>query len=40
VGAHEKAAHHAHIAQAGDIIHSHHHADEAAKSHLEDHGKR
>src|SRR5262249_24366611 len=37
-GNHEKAAHHAHVAQ-GHLHHATHHAAEAAKSHLEDHGK-
>jgi hypothetical protein len=38
-GSHEKAAHHAHTAHAHHL-HSHRHADEPAKSHLEEHGKK
>ena len=38
-GNHEKAAHHAHTAR-GHALHARHHSDEAAKSHMEDHGKK
>jgi hypothetical protein len=35
----EKAAHHAHTARA-HVIHARHHAEEAAKAHGEEHGKK
>ena len=38
-GQHEKAAHHAHTAR-GHALHARHHSDEAAKSHMEEHGKK
>ena len=38
-GHHEKAAHHAHTARV-HALHARHHSDEAAKSHMEDHGKK
>jgi hypothetical protein len=38
-GHHEKAAHHAHTARA-HAIHCRHHSEEAAKAHLEEHGKK
>ena len=38
-GHHEKAAHHAHTAR-GHALHARHHSDEAAKSHMEDYGKK
>ena len=38
-GQHEKAAHHAHTAR-GHALHARHHSDEAAKAHMEDHGKK
>ena len=37
-GKHETAAHHAHLAR-GHHEHATHHAAEAAKAHIEDHGK-
>jgi hypothetical protein len=38
-GHHEKAAHHAHTAR-GHALHARHHSDEAAKAHMEEHGKK
>jgi hypothetical protein len=38
-GAHEKAAHHAHIAR-GHAILAREHAEEAVKAHVEEHGKK
>jgi hypothetical protein len=38
-GHHEEAAHHARAARA-HALHARHHSDEAAKSHMEEHGKK
>lgn len=38
-GQHEKAAHHAHVAR-GHALHARHHSDEAAKAHMDEHGKK
>jgi hypothetical protein len=39
VGNHEKAGHHAHLAN-GHHLHASHHAGEAAKAHVEHHGHK
>ena len=38
-GKHETAAHHAHLAH-GHLQHATHHAGEAAKAHIQDHGDK